>query len=620
MNQDLAYCFNPYCSQPKNSPHHQQCQNCGFLLLIGEQYQGQKLIASGRFGRTFLGEDIKHHCPCIIKQFFPETEQGIILNSQKAIQLFHSEAKRLEELGDHPQIPELYAHLEQETYQYLIQEWIAGDNLETELSQQGRFEEREIRRLLASLLPVLNYLRDAAVIHRDIKPENIIHRNATESEYILVDFGAAKLASLRSLAKTGTIIGSPGYAAPEQVYGKPTFASDIYSLGVTCLHLLTGVSPFDLYHPTESKLLWRDYCQDNPISDSLAAILDGMTAFDLKERYASAEDVLSALGVLSPLPAASTVPKPNPSDSSPVIKLNSGKGAIYSLAFSPDGLLLASGGGSEWGMLVGKDNCVRLWRVGEWDNHRKLTQHLAPITIVQFSPDGKFLVSGSLDKTIKVWNLATHSLQRTLKGHRFGVKTLAVSPYEDTVLSGSVGGEVILWNLHTGRVLDRLSWEGEVKALAMSPDGEYFAVAGGETTIQVWEVYTFKPLFSLEGHSDLVHSLDFSPDGKYLASGSGDWDCSIKIWDLATRTVQQTLHGHQWAVNTVQFSPDGQYLASGSSDKTVRLSPLFQNKPHRYCWSRHRESVTTVAFSPDGVDLVSGSEDETIRIYRCVGS
>jgi len=615
MNRDFAYCLNPYCSQPKNSSHDQQCKNCGFLLLIAQQYQPQKLIASGRFGRTFLGEDLRDHRPCIIKQFFPETEQGIILNSQKAIQLFHSEARRLEELGDHPQIPQLYAHLEQETYQYLIQEWIAGDNLETELFQRGRFDEREIRRLLASLLPVLDYLRDAAVIHRDIKPENIIHRDDTDAEYVLVDFGAAKLASLRSLAKTGTIIGSPGYAAPEQVYGKPTFASDIYSLGVTCVHLLTGVSPFDLYHPTENRLFWREYRQDDPISDSLAAILDGMTAFDLKDRYSSPKGVLSALGVLSPLPAASSATSSNSSETSSIIKLYSGKGAIYSLTFSPDGLLLASGGGSDWGKFVGKDNCVRVWRVGEWQNHQKLAQHSAPVTTVQFSQDGKFLVSGSLDKTIKVWNVATQKLHQTLKGHRFGVKRLQVSPYGDTVLSGSIGGEVILWNLQTGRVLDRFSWEqGEVKALALSPDGEYFAIAGGETTIQVWEVYTFKPLFSLTGHSDLVYSLNFSPDGQYLASGSGDWDCSIKIWDLATRMVKQTLHGHQWAINAVQFSPDGTSLASGSSDKTVRLSELFHHKPHRRCWHRHSEAVTTVAFSPDGVYLASGSEDETIKI------
>ncbi len=617
MNQDIAYCFNPYCSQPKTNHSQQKCNNCGFLLQLENRYQAQKLIASGRFGRTFRGEDLIPKCPCLIKQFFPKSEDGITLNSEKAIQLFHSEAKRLEEL-DHPQIPKLYAHLEQETYQYLIQEWISGDNLETELSQQGTFSERDIRKLLSSLLPVLDYLQKNTVIHRDIKPENIIHA-FPEDRYILVDFGAAKLASLRNLAKTGTIIGSPGYAAPEQVYGKPTFASDIYSLGVTCLHLLTGVSPFEFYNPTESQLLWRDYCQDSPVSESLAAILDGMTAFDLKQRYDSAKAVLSALGVLSALPPA-TSSQPEAKTKPSVITLDSGKGAIYSLDFSPDGTLLASGGGSvpslglpQWGF--GKDNCVRLWWVGEWEKHRRLTQHSAPITTVKFSPDGQFLISGSLDKTIKVWNLQTQQLQQTLKGHRYGVKTLQVSPYNDIVLSGSEGGEVILWNLQTGRVLDRLTWEqGKIFSLALSPDGESFAVGSVASEIQVWEVYQFKPLFCLKGHTDAVRCVTFSPDGRYLASGSGDWDCTIKLWDLSAQTLKQTFYGHQWVVNALGFSSDGKYLVSGSGDKTVRMVEILQDKPLCRCWTRHGDAVTTVVLSPDDLYIASGSEDETIKL------
>ena len=615
MNQEIAYCLNPYCSHPKNQRDHKNCINCGFLLQLKNQYQAQKLIASGRFGRTFFGEDIIENRPCLIKQFFPTSEDGITLNSQKAIELFHSEAQRLQDLGNHPQIPQLYAHLEQETYQYLIQEWITGENLETQLSQNQTFSEREIRKLLSSLLPVLDYLQKNTVIHRDIKPENIISCSQKQSEYVLVDFGAAKLASLRNLVKTGTIIGSPGYAAPEQVYGKPTFASDIYSLGVTCLYLLTGVSPFDLYNPTENQLLWRDYCQDSPVSDSLAAILDGMTAFDLKQRYQSGKEVLDALGVLSPLPVLSPSPQPDKKETSSVIKLYSGKGAIYTVNFSPDGTLLASGGGSEWGKLIGKENCVRLWRVGEWEKHYKLTQHSAPITTVKFSSDGQFLISGSLDKTIKVWNLTTQKLQQTLKGHRYGVKTLQVSPYGDLLISGSEGGEVILWDLHTGKALDRLTWEqGRIYTIALSPDGETFAVGSVESQIQVWEVYGLKPLFSLTGHTDSIKSLDFSPDGNDLASGSGDWDCTVKLWDLTRQQLKQTLQGHQWAVNAVKFSPDGKYLVSGSSDQTVRRIELEEETSVSSASLRHLKAVTSLAFSPDGIFLASGSEDETIKL------
>jgi len=616
MNQDIAYCFNPYCLHPETTTDHQRCDNCGFNLTIGQQYQAQRLIATGQFGRTFFGQDLSQQRPCVIKQFFPQREPGILLTSRKAIQLFHSEARRLQQLGNHPQIPQLYDHIEQESYHYIIQEWIDGANLATELAQYGAFSERDIRKLLANLLPVLQYIHDRAVIHRDIKPNNIIRRNLG-SDFVLVDFGAAKLASLSEFGTTGTIIGSPGYAAPEQVYGKPTFASDIYSLGITCLQLLTDVSPFELYNPLENQLQWRDYCQDYPVSHSLASILDGMTAFDLRQRYASAQAVLSALGVLSPLPPSPdsrqpTHQKPTP----PVIKVYSGKGAIYSLNFSPTGDWLASGGGATWGKFIGKDNCVRLWQVGEWNKHRQLTQHAGPITTVQFSQDGQLLISGSLDKTIKVWNVTKQALQQTLKGHRFGIKTLQVSPYTDRLLSASIGGEVILWHLPTGRILDRLSWEGGIFSLALSPDGNCLAVGTAESRIQVWEVSPFKPLLSLTGHTDIVHSLAFSPEGTYLASGSGDWDCSIKIWELATQTLKQTLADHQWAVNALQFSPDGQYLASASSDKTVKVVEILKDNPIKRCWNCYRRPVNTLAFSPDRTYLATGSDDETLRIWR----
>jgi len=614
---DVAYCLNPYCHHPNNASNQPNCYYCHFPLLVSQTYQASKLITTGRLGRTFRGQDIHQSRPCIIKQFFPKSKDGIFLNAEKAKQLFHSEASRLQQLGDHSQIPEFYGHLEQDGYQYIVQQWINGENLANELSHEGTFSERDIRQLLKSLLPILAYIHDRAVIHRDIKPENIIRRRYHPQqqevpELVLVDFGAAKLASLSQFGQTGTIIGSPGYAAPEQVYGKPTFASDIYSLGVTCLHLLTGVSPLDLYNPLQQQLIWRDYQKDNPVSDSLAAILDGMTTFDLKQRYASAKEVLSALGVLSPDPPLQD--KYNQATTA-VIKLYSGKGAIYSVQFSPNCQFFASGGGSQWGKLLGKENCVRLFRVGDWEHHTKVSLHSAPVTTVQFSPDSKLLISSSRDKTIKIWHCETEQLQQTLQGHRFAINTLQVSPYGDVILSGSQGGEIILWNLKTGKRLNCLSLDQSVYAIAISPNGEQFAVGSVDSTIQIWDLYRFKPLFSLKGHIDSIYALDFSPEGHYLASGSGDWDCTVKVWELASKTAIQTLRGHQWSVCGVHFSPDGGYVASVSTDRSVQMVGVFQEKPIPQCWNHHTGAIHDLAFSPDGCYLASGSEDETVRIW-----
>ena len=152
----------------------------------------------------------------------------------------------------------------------------------------------QIRTILSDLLRVLEFIHGKQVIHRDIKPENIIRRNS-DRLLVLVDFGAAKYATGTFLGQTGTKIGSAGYAAPEQSFGKATFASDIYSLGVTGIHLLTQMQPFDLYDAMESTFAWRDYLLNNPVSDQLAAILDKMIQHTLKQRYQSAGSVLQDL-------------------------------------------------------------------------------------------------------------------------------------------------------------------------------------------------------------------------------------------------------------------------------------------------------------------------------------
>jgi len=175
-----------------------------------------KVIGQGGFGKTFLAQDeSKPSQPrCVIKQFIYNDPATL----REAQRLFEQEAVRLDDLGKHPQIPELLAHCEQNGRQYLVQEFIDGENLLQELNRAGRFNEAKIKELLLDLLPVLQFIHAGNVIHRDIKPENIIRRRS-DGKLVLVDFGAAKLASKTTLAKTGTTIGSPEYTAPEQARG-----------------------------------------------------------------------------------------------------------------------------------------------------------------------------------------------------------------------------------------------------------------------------------------------------------------------------------------------------------------------------------------------------------------
>lgn len=142
-------------------------------------------------------------------------------------------------------------------------------------------------------MPVLQFIHTGKVIHRDIKPENIIRRQV-DKKLVLVDFGAAKVASRTALQKTGTTIGSAGYAAPEQAFGKVLFSSDIYSLGVTCLNLLTNVNPLEMYDPMEG-FAWQKFLQDRKIRNTLCKILDKMTQPIAKYRYQSVDNVLKDL-------------------------------------------------------------------------------------------------------------------------------------------------------------------------------------------------------------------------------------------------------------------------------------------------------------------------------------
>jgi formylglycine-generating enzyme required for sulfatase activity len=291
----MSYCLNPSChtrqNATQNSVRTRFCQSCGAKLLIADRYRAKRLIAEGGFGRTFLGVDeYKPSQPkCAIKQFAPQG-QG---NLDKAAELFKQEAMRLEELGNHDRIPALLAYCEQDGQQYLIQEFIDGHDLATEVAQQGTFDQAKVRHFLGNLLPVLQFIHLGGVIHRDIKPENIIRRHS-DRQLVLVDFGAAKYATDTALLKTGTSIGSAEFMAPEQARGKAVFASDLYSLGVTCIYLLTGTSPFDLIDGNNA-WIWRSHLKGNPVHGNLGKIVDRLIAHAVNHRYRSAEQVLADL-------------------------------------------------------------------------------------------------------------------------------------------------------------------------------------------------------------------------------------------------------------------------------------------------------------------------------------
>ena len=305
----MAYCLNPRCIAPETPGEGDICQHCQASLLLQGRYRALSRIGGGGFGKTFKAQDEgKPSRPvCVIKQLFYNNAD----TRQKSIELFEQEAVYLEKLGDHSQIPSLYFQGQQDGIHYIVQEYVDGETLEQELKSSGPFSEEKIWQVLAELVPLLAELHQVEVIHRDIKPENIIRRRR-DRRLVLVDFGAVKVATQTALAKTGTSIGDAQYAAPEQARGRAVFASDLYGLGTTCLHLITGQSPWDLYSDLEGRWIWRQLLPEGvTVSQRLGSILDRLVAIPLQQRFDRAEAVLKAMQPPAP-PAPPRQPQRHP--------------------------------------------------------------------------------------------------------------------------------------------------------------------------------------------------------------------------------------------------------------------------------------------------------------------
>jgi serine/threonine protein kinase len=292
----MTPCLNPECQYPNNLETDLHCQKCGSKLLLKDRYRPVKLLGSGGFGKTFLGvdEDKPAKPFCAIKQFSFSSDNPQAL--QKATELFKREAVRLESLGNHPQIPDLLAFSQQDGQLYLVQEFIEGVTLEQELQQLGIYDEGKIWSLLLDLLPVLEFVHQHQVIHRDIKPENII-RAKKDNKPVLIDFGVAKLNTETALMQPLTNLGTMGYAADEQMRGNQVFpASDLFSLGATCIRLMTGKFPSEMFDAYNGVWLWRDFLpEETVVSENLGKVLDKLIRPHCNQRYQSAREVLQAI-------------------------------------------------------------------------------------------------------------------------------------------------------------------------------------------------------------------------------------------------------------------------------------------------------------------------------------
>jgi WD40 repeat protein len=574
----MLYCDSCGAVQQEQASYCFACGNSLKEPLLKGRYRIISPVGQGGFGAVYKAQDTLCDDRLVaIKDINLQNlkPQEII----DATDVFNREVSLLADLS-HPNLPRMYDHFTDSQHWYLVIDFIKGETLEQYLdamySRIGKSEGLPLMEVLdigIQLCTVLDYLHTHAppIIFRDLKPANVMR--TSDGHLYLIDFGIAR--HFKPGQSRDTIpLGSPGYAAPEQ-YGRAQTRpqADIYSLGALLHQLLTGDDP------AQSPFRFTSLKQQNlPPIERLQALLSQMLEMDVNERPASVSVVKSALEQIA-------------CELKPAIL--SPRGTLYStyrghsrlvlaVAWSPDGKYIASGS---------FDGTLQVWRPAQEDSatsiessdftYRNTRKPHAWTWVLAWSPDGKHLASGNDEKTVQVWRLEDEVARMkhilTYRGHTNWVNAVAWSPDGRYLASGSDDKTVQVWCVEEADLPEVVQVYCEhshwVNALAWSPDGKYIASAGYDTTVRVWDVTTSETVLIYRGHDYGVNALAWSPDGQYIASAGND--TTVQVWDVITGMRVLTYHGHCLAVSALAWSPDGQYIASGGKDKAVQIWRVF---------------------------------------------
>jgi eukaryotic-like serine/threonine-protein kinase len=647
-------------------------------------YRLVKLLGKGGFAEVYLGQ----HVRVASKQAAVKILYLYDVDAQK----FHEEAEITEQLV-HPHIVRLLDFDLQEGTPFLVLDYAPGGSLRNRHPKGTQVPLDIVAAYLKEIVPALQYAHDRHILHRDIKPDNVLI--GRHGELLLSDFGIAQLShtgrtSLEASLGTG---GTPFYMAPETFRGDPEKASDQYALAVVVYEWLCGLVPFSkgnfvqlgYQHTHEPVPPLRD---KNPaVPFAVEQVILKALAKDPKDRYPEVKDFAENLvnaGITtqrkepsgepvprSPAPntlpdasqseawhmgnlsrrtvmagllgtaaivlvgggaafvwqldsqrssvANSTTPTPTPTSTplplgTTILTYSGHTDAVKGVSWSPDGKLIASGS---------LDRTVRVWNstTGKDVLLPPYQGHSKGVKTVAWSPDGKYIASGGLDGTVQIWNATTGSHIYTYTGHApQAVRRVTWSPDSTRIASGAedntakTANTVQVWDATTGSNVFSYQHRGGVLAVAWSPDGDYIASGswGSDHTVQIWNVTSRSHVLTYLHHTSDVRALVWSPDSKRIASGS--YDQTVQVWDATTGSNIVTCHV-QSQVETLAWVPKGQRIASGSDNSIVQIwDAAHGSLVFRY--TAHSSVVWTVAWSPDGKRIASGSNDMTVQVWQ----
>jgi hypothetical protein len=619
--------------------------------LLQNRYLIVQPIGHGGMGNVYEATDTRLHSTVALKE--------TLMTDRVSLRAFEREAQLLARLR-HPVLPKVIDHFTEDNGQFLVMEYIPGDDLATLMEKQGgAFPPAAVVPWALSwadqLLDALDYLhrQDPPAYHRDIKPQNL--KLTARGQIILLDFGLAKggMAETTMTARGEKLLGfTPNYAPLEQIRGgDPDERSDLYSLAATLYHLMTGTKPPDALTRVAAILNeqpdpLRPASEHNAhISPMVASVLHHALASNMDERPASANEMRRAFyearqqrpaSQPRPLEAApeterlrtggeateyatdpldrSTgrlgggVPLVSPPQEAPGTLLHGFQtgSQVLAVALNPEGGRLLAVGSSE--------GTIGLWDVQQEECVHTLEGHRASVIGLDFSADGTLLVSGSEDRTVCLWRVEDGALLYQSGEYSEPIECVALSPDGRLLAIGGWSEAVILCQMGDDRFteLAQLS-SGFVHSLAFSPDGCMLAAGCYDASVRLWRTEDYGLERVLSGHSNFVLTVAFSPNSKMLASAGGETD--ILIWRVNDGRLLDTLRGHGNFVRSLAFSPNSKVLASGSEDKTARLWRVGDGTL-LHSLEGHTEGVTYVLFDISGRILFSGSRDSKVRLWQ----
>jgi tRNA A-37 threonylcarbamoyl transferase component Bud32 len=573
-------------------------------------------------GRGGMGAVLKARDPVLERLVALKTMTADVMSEEGMRERFLREARSAARL-QHPNIVTIYEFGEVGGAPFIAMELLAGENL-ADAVDNGHLPDLGSRiAVVIRLCDGLGYAHRNGVVHRDVKPTNVLLTGGGGLK--IVDFGVAWLEGGTTSTRTGVLLGTPSYMAPEQFAGAPVdFRVDMWAVGVMLYELIAGRRPFDagtvpalIYQIVEAPMPPLEK-RSAAIPPRLAAIVERALAKDPHKRFPDLEAMADALGRVQ-------------SDLSTGVEIEQGAGVARDdidttrPELGPRPFALPAPRSAP---VAGVPPSARIMPRTPSTAHAPFIDEgsfgeARKINTVLLSSDDAVLVAGGTDGAIHLWDLATRTKVATLRnrvhlrtGHGSVTTSLAFSDDGTLLASGHLDGAVYLWELETGLELDvRLNHEGGVGGVAFPPPGQILISAGADATLKFWDLAAIRKgdaRRELRRQPDAITCMALAKMGRVVVTGHANR--SIRVHDTVDHRLVATLHGHHSPLAALAVSPLGDLVASGARDGIVRVHRI-DTRDQRWQYQEHTRAIVGLAFFPDGTRIASVAMDNALVVW-----